>query len=100
MDAVHVVDAGLRSRSDREILQTAVADRRALVTADREFGNILLYPPPAHAGVVLVRIPESSGVDFRIEQVVAALDSLRGEDLAASVVIIEAGRIRVRRLKA
>ena len=55
----------LRNRPIRSFVlrqgRLTVAQQRALVTAEREFGNSLLYPPGSHAGVVLVRIPEELG---------------------------------------
>ncbi len=97
VDAVHVLDAGLRGAADATVLAWAVNERRALVTADRELGNILLYPPSGHHGVVVIRIPEELGLDVRIAHIVAAMGNLIDVSLTGAVVVVEPGRVRVRR---
>jgi predicted nuclease of predicted toxin-antitoxin system len=96
-DAVHVVDAGLRGAADPEVLASAVAGGRTFVTADKEFGNVLTYPPEQHAGIVLVRISEAVDPAQRVERVVDALLSLVGEDLSGAIVVVEPARMRFRR---
>jgi predicted nuclease of predicted toxin-antitoxin system len=97
LDVVHCVDVGLRASPDDRLLAAAVGQQRVLVTADREFGNILLYPPEQHEGVLLVRIRETVEPDHRIDVVVSALVALQDQNLHAAVVVVEIGRIRTRR---
>ena len=99
LDAVHAVDAGLRSMSDKEIVAAAVAQQRSIVTADREFGNPLLYPPWSHAGVILVRIPEALGLQKRLERVADALSTLAPLDLHGVIAVVEPARTRLRRFR-
>lgn len=99
VDAVHVLDAGLRSKPDRGILAAAAEQRRAIVTADREYANPLLYPPSSHAGVVIVRIPDWLDPNTRIGRVVEALVSLAAVDLHGTIAVVEGARIRMRRFK-
>ncbi|MBI2891919.1 MAG: DUF5615 family PIN-like protein [Deltaproteobacteria bacterium] len=97
VDAVHVLDAGLRGAVDADVLAAAVAHGRTLVTADKEFGNVLTYQPEKHAGVVLVRIPEEVDPDLRIDRVCEILASLSHEELRATIVVVEPVRLRIRR---
>ena len=99
VDAVHALDAGLLAKPNREILITAVGQQRSVVTADREFGNPLLYPPGSHAGVVLVRVPEWLDPDMRINRVVDALVSLAGDVLHGTIAVVDMARIRMRRFR-
>ncbi len=97
MDAVHVIDAGLRGRSDSVVLADANRNRRTLVTADLDFSNLLQYPLGTHAGIVIARFPNETPVDTLNEAVVAALNSLADDEITGCLVIIEPGRVRLRR---
>ena len=57
IEAQHVVDLGLRGRSDDEIFDHALAGRLTLLSADMGFGNILRYPLGSHSGIVVARFP-------------------------------------------
>jgi predicted nuclease of predicted toxin-antitoxin system len=97
MEAIHVIDAGLRGRSDADVLAGASRSRRALVTADLDFSNLLEYPLGSHAGIVVVRFPNETAVDSLNTAVVDALQTLTDEELPGSLVIVEPGRVRLRR---
>lgn len=57
MDAIHVIDAGLRGRSDSDILAGAKEQHRTLLTGDLDFSNLLRYPLGTHSGIVIARFP-------------------------------------------
>ena len=97
MDAVHVIDAGLRGRSDFDVLGGAKVDGRALLTADLDFSNLLRYPLGTHAGLVIARFPNEMPVDRLNASVVNAVGGLAEHELAGGLVIIEPGRLRLRR---
>jgi predicted nuclease of predicted toxin-antitoxin system len=94
--AEHVVDVGLRGRSDPEVYAHAQAHGETLVTIDLGFGNVLLYPAP-HAGIVVARLPETLPIVQRLELIVDALATLTGQPLEGALVTVEVGRVRVRR---
>ena len=45
--------------SDSEVASLALSEKRVLVTFDRHFGNIFLFPPKQYGGIVLIRINPS-----------------------------------------
>jgi predicted nuclease of predicted toxin-antitoxin system len=96
-EATDVRDEGLRGQPDARIF--AFAQQRGLVvlTADVEFANELVYPPATHRGVVLVRLPGAMLAPMLVQAVVAAVAALSVEDLVSTIVIVEPGRIRIRR---
>jgi hypothetical protein len=67
------------------------------VTADVESGNDLVYPPESHHGVVLARLPGALAGPVLVRAIVAAITALVAENLVATVVVVEPGRIRIRR---
>lgn len=97
LDTSDVRDVGLRGRPDREVLAFAVSDGRALLTGDLGFGNVLVFPPSTHRGVLVARFPSDTSVRTLNDAILAAIRALTDEDVEHAVVIIEPTRIRLRR---
>ena len=47
--------ASFRSK-DEEIAVAATAESRVILTFDRHFGNVLLFPPDKYSGIIFIRI--------------------------------------------
>ena len=99
ISATDAREVGLRSRPDDEILAFACSKRAAVLTADVEFGNPLRFPPENHFGVVLARFPPEVTVATMVQGIVEGIQSLNDEDLTGSVVVLDPGRVRIRRLR-
>jgi predicted nuclease of predicted toxin-antitoxin system len=99
IDAVDVRDAGLRGRSDRDVFEFALSESRALVTGDLGFGNVLAFPPGMHHGVLVARFPNETPVRTLNDAILAAIRALTEEDIRHAVVVIEPGRVRLRRAR-
>ena len=54
-DAVHVVDCGLAGEPDERVLAQAADDRRVLLSADTDFGEILARSGSPVPSVILFR---------------------------------------------
>lgn len=96
-DIADVRDVGLRGRPDEEVLEYAVREDRAVITADVGFGNILRFPLGEHAGIVVVRFPNEVSIRDLTTELLVAITWLGDDDVAGNVVTIMPGRIRVRR---
>ena len=96
-DAVDVRDVGLRGRPDEEVLEHAVREHRAVVTADVGFGNILRFPLGEHGGIIVIRFPNEVPIRDLNREVLAAISWLGDDDMAGNVVTVLPGRIRIRR---
>ena len=96
--ASDVRDVGLRGRNDSDICAYAVSHGFVLVTGDLGFANPFAYPPEAHAGIVVVRVPNEISTQRINDELLRALVDLDGEDIRESTVIVELGRTRIRRL--
>lgn len=94
--ADHVYGVGLQGHADPDIFAYAQAQRRILITGDLGFGNITHYPPPHH-GIIVLRIPDTASTAELIQEVLATLTGLAGQNLEDSLVIVQKGRFRVRR---
>ncbi len=95
--ADHVINVGLRGKSDQEIAEYAKQNQAIIITKDIEFESLLLYPKGSHYGIIVLRIP----FFFKKEQIFQTLNdfltSTQSEDLIKSVVIVQVGRYRIRK---
>jgi predicted nuclease of predicted toxin-antitoxin system len=96
-EATDVRDVGLAGHKDPEIFALAQSTGAVLLTADREFANLLLFPLGSHAGIVITRTPNLMSTRQLNELILRVLASLAGQDLRGALVVIEPGRTRVRR---
>jgi predicted nuclease of predicted toxin-antitoxin system len=96
-DAVDVRDEGLRGQPDSQIFQFAQERGFAVLTGDVEFGNELVYPPAGHHGVVLTRFPNDLPAAILVKQIVASIAVVADENLDGAIVVVEPGKLRVRR---
>ena len=89
-------EAGLKGKEDFDILKWAINNKRILVTEDTDLGNILLYPPSLHHGIILLRFRH------RLEKEIhatlkTALKELTSADFNKTLVIIDADKYRLRK---
>ena len=92
-----VRDVGLRGHRDTDIFAHAQRVHAVLVSCDKGFANTLTFPVGSHAGIVVVRIPDEAPPAELNRELLHALSQLRDEPLAGCLVIVEVGRIRIRR---
>jgi len=97
-DVFDVKEKGLENLSDPEIFRIAQKERRILVTMDKDFSDILLYPPGEHYGIIVVKL-------YRLKVAVATrlfldvMDDIKPEDIASNLVIIDRSKTRIRKEK-
>jgi len=97
IEARDVRDAGLRGQTDVHIFEYAVSRSFTLLTGDVGFGNIVLFPLGSHAGVVIARFPNEVSTATLNDAIVHALHGLSDEDIRGNLIVIEPGRIRLRK---
>lgn len=95
-DVLTAAGLGMAQAEDAELLQIAHDSKRIVVTRDRDFGA-LVYVQASGAGVILLRILPSTQNAVHAE-LVRVLGLYSEDVLAASFVVIEPGRHRIRRL--
>ena|SRR6266542_3604692 len=96
-EAIDVRDVGLRSAKDWQIARYARDEQLCLLTGDRDFGDVLNYPPEQYYGIVVLDLPRNATSNY----INSLLDSfLQNEpvvnQLAGMLAIVEAGRVRLR----
>ena len=89
-------EAELDGKLDSEILKWAIKEKHVLITEDIEFGNILLYPPESHHGIILLRFRHS--LEYKIHNVLLKiLEELSIDDFDKTLIVVDADKYRVRR---
>ena len=89
-------EAGLGGKPDIEILKWAIKEERTLVTEDMDFGNIILYPPKLHQGVILLRLRHN--LEEKIHGILAnLLKELKPKDFKKTLIIVDADKYRLRK---
>jgi predicted nuclease of predicted toxin-antitoxin system len=85
-------------QSDAALLEAAQRESRVVLTCDKDFGELAFHwGLPASCGVVLFRFPSSSPESFlnRFKELLAAEKQI---GLSGTFCVVEANRVRVRRL--
>jgi predicted nuclease of predicted toxin-antitoxin system len=94
----HVIEAAgdtAPGAPDDDVLARAAGSGRVLVTADKDFGELVYRLGRAHAGVVLLRLAGISPEDRA--EIVSAVFRDRAADLPGSFTVVEPDTVRVRR---
>ncbi|MGH9189155.1 MAG: DUF5615 family PIN-like protein [Acidimicrobiales bacterium] len=95
-DVDTAVDEGLAGADDPTVLAAATHEQRLLLTMDRGLGDVRLYPPGTHAGVLVIRLDDQS--PRSVAAAVATIDATAAlEELAGCVSTFRNGDLRVRR---
>ena len=77
------------------MFEVCTAETRALVTLDRDFGQVLCYPPAASAGIVVLEIGPRATHAALLDRVRELLTVLRTQSPSGALWIVEPGRVRI-----
>ena len=83
------------SITDDDVLRNANDRSAVLVTADKDFGELVFRQGAVHAGVVLLRLAGLANVTKG--EIVAEVCRLRAAELIGSFTVISPGQVRIRR---
>jgi predicted nuclease of predicted toxin-antitoxin system len=97
-DSVHVRQLGLHDAADEVVLDTAIREARILVSADTDFGALLVFRAAAAPSVVLFRHGAEHHPERQAALLLSNLDRLAEHLHAGALITIEPTRIRVRQL--
>lgn len=95
-DATSVVEQGMGGWKDPPLWMAVQKAERYLVTADKGFGDIRVYPPGTHHGILLLR-PDEDGIRPVMELLQRVLDSYNLADLVGAITVATPRGIRLRR---
>lgn len=95
--AEHIREIGLRGSGDALVYATAQERHAVIVTGDGDFGNLLRFPLGVHFGIVVIQYPTAMRTRELANKIVDTLCALDDTVLKGSLVIIEPGRVRIKR---
>ncbi len=95
-DVLTASAAGLSRADDLELLQTASAQGRILITRDRDYGN-LIFVRGARCGVIYLRVLPRD-IDLVHSELQKVLEEHDEHDLARAFVVVEKNRYRIRKI--
>jgi predicted nuclease of predicted toxin-antitoxin system len=95
-DVVTAGEKGLAKATDLALLKTAQAEKRILITRDKDFGTLVFLGEEKSAGVILLR--GKPGKIFQIhDRLKTLLEKKQESDFINTVAVVELDRIRFRR---
>lgn len=95
-DVVHAKDSGLLEASDKQFMDLARQEERTLITFDKHFADLVLYPPGTHWGVIRIRIhpPQLSDVIQALDQFLKQFDM---STIQGALIVLQKDGFRIRR---
>ena len=97
-DIFDLKEEGLDYLSDPEVFQMAQDKERILITMDKDFSNILLYPPGDHHGIIIVKLYRFT-VAEATKIFLDNMNYLAPEDITRNLIIIDRNKTRIRKEK-
>jgi predicted nuclease of predicted toxin-antitoxin system len=97
-DAVHVRDCDLQGATDVVIFTRAANERRVIVSADTDFGTLLVVQRASQPSFILFRGRVSRRPESLAKILLAHLPQLESPLAHGAIVVIEPSRIRIRNL--
>jgi predicted nuclease of predicted toxin-antitoxin system len=91
-----VIEQGMSGWKDVELWRKIQNESRLLVTADKGFADIRIYPPGTHNGVMLLR-PDQDGIRPTVELVERVLQSYNLIALSGTITVVTPRGVRVRK---
>jgi predicted nuclease of predicted toxin-antitoxin system len=92
---VHVVSRNYPpSLADEDVLAIARAERRVLVVADRDFGELIFHQGLVHAGVIFFRLPGAQ-LQTKIDHLNTVLQEHADALERGAFLVVTPGQIRV-----
>lgn len=96
-DGLHVLGMGLGGAPDEEVMRAAAGDRRVLMAADTDFGELLARGRLRGPSLILLRrAPRRAEAQVGI--VLAALTEVEESLTSGAIVVLSGDRVRLRRL--
>ncbi|MFZ6017778.1 MAG: DUF5615 family PIN-like protein [Nitrospirota bacterium] len=96
-EVLDVRDCGLRGKNDDEVFEFAQKEKAIILTGDSGFGNLLRFPVSSHSGIVIAHFPNEVSTSELNNQIIKAFDTISDSDFTGNLIILEPGRIRIRK---
>jgi len=95
-DVLNVVES-MPQADDPDILARAAAEKRIVVTNDKDFGELVFRTRKSHGGVILLRLRDESA-ENRVRVLASVLERW-ADRLSGSFTVATEGKVRIRPLR-
>lgn len=86
-DVIRVSEKGQARADDYIIMETAIAERRILITLDEHFGDWVILPLNKHSGVIRLKVHPTTSLNI-LELLLPFLQSHKSEQCRNHLVIL------------
>jgi len=93
-EASTVFEQDLCSSADNHIFNICQKEEYCLVTMDKDFANILNFPPQSSHGIVVIRLSKRHALNDIYNHIRLFLKAIAKVSIAGKLWIVERGRIR------
>ncbi len=93
-DVSTVAVQDLCASSDESLIEHCRTQERVLISLDKDFSNVLRFPPERYAGIVVLRLPEPLVYDDILNALRRLLEASSGRNLTGRLWIVDDRRIR------
>ena len=97
-DAVHARDYGMQAATDALVLTRAIEEERVVVSADTDFGALLVAQQASRPSFILFRNTDLLRAEDYAGVLLPSLPLLEPELVNGCVAVFRSGHLRVRRL--
>jgi predicted nuclease of predicted toxin-antitoxin system len=94
-DVMTVRDQGLQGVTDERLFDVCVTESRALITLDRDFGQVLRFPPENSAGIIVLELGPRATLQGILDRLRDLLKVVETRAVAGALWIVEPGRVRI-----
>lgn len=94
-DVMTVREQGLAGAADEAVFQACKAEDRTLITLDRDFGQVLRFPPQDTAGIVVLELGAPASPDLFRNRLRGFLALAGSRSVSGELWIVEPGRVRL-----
>jgi predicted nuclease of predicted toxin-antitoxin system len=84
----------MATAKDQDAFAFAVSTGRLLLTADKDFGELVFRDGPAHAGIVLIRLSGLAMMDRAA--IVSDLFRERADEIVGAFTVVDTNSVRIR----
>ena len=95
-EASTVIDQNMGGWKDDELWRAVQMEQQFLLTADKGFGDIRIYPPGTHGGVLLLR-PDEDGIRPILKLLETILEQVDLAQLAGTIAVATPRGLRIRK---
>ena len=94
-DVMTVAEQKLDGSPDDALYRVCRDEGRVLITLDRDFGEVLRFPPEATAGIVVLTSPGRLSAKVITTRIAELAIALKAQPINRELWIIEPGRVRI-----